>query len=316
MNTFILNCESLCCFIASLFPKVFCTFTLTWSLYVILFIMDNHLLINLILIGLYILCLYTYYKIIYIGPGSPLDYADLRINIQENPYGELNQQSPPNFMQLHTLKFGGSQGFRWCSKCNCWKPDRTHHCSSSGKCILKMDHYCPWFSTCIGFFNYKFFIQFLAYVAIYCWIVFIITLISLWNFFTQETFQDEFLSINVVILCVLAFAFGISLIIFLGFSVYLILRNLTTIEFQERRWNFRGGSGKENMFDLGYKKNWESVMGNNISTWLFPISITNHDPKGYLSGINFPVNQDIYEELCHNAELQEQLNRQLKNYRR
>ena len=31
-----------------------------------------------------------------------------------------------------------------------------------------MDHYCPWFST-IGFHNYKFFIQFLSYVAIYCW---------------------------------------------------------------------------------------------------------------------------------------------------
>jgi palmitoyltransferase len=34
---------------------------------------------------------------------------------------------------------------RWCSQCSNWKPDRTHHCSSSGRCILKMDHFCPWY---------------------------------------------------------------------------------------------------------------------------------------------------------------------------
>lgn len=33
---------------------------------------------------------------------------------------------------------------RWCSQCSNWKPDRAHHCSSSGRCILKMDHFCPW----------------------------------------------------------------------------------------------------------------------------------------------------------------------------
>jgi palmitoyltransferase len=34
---------------------------------------------------------------------------------------------------------------RWCSSCANWKPDRSHHCSSSGRCILKMDHFCPWY---------------------------------------------------------------------------------------------------------------------------------------------------------------------------
>lgn len=33
---------------------------------------------------------------------------------------------------------------KWCSHCANWKPDRTHHCSDSGRCILKMDHFCPW----------------------------------------------------------------------------------------------------------------------------------------------------------------------------
>lgn len=34
---------------------------------------------------------------------------------------------------------------RWCSECMNWKPDRAHHCRSSGRCIKKMDHFCPWY---------------------------------------------------------------------------------------------------------------------------------------------------------------------------
>lgn len=33
---------------------------------------------------------------------------------------------------------------RWCSTCNIWKPDRSHHCREVGRCVYKMDHYCPW----------------------------------------------------------------------------------------------------------------------------------------------------------------------------
>ena len=34
---------------------------------------------------------------------------------------------------------------KWCSACANWKPDRTHHCSDVGRCVYKMDHYCPWY---------------------------------------------------------------------------------------------------------------------------------------------------------------------------
>ncbi len=32
----------------------------------------------------------------------------------------------------------------WCSTCLNWKPDRTHHCREAGRCVKKMDHFCPW----------------------------------------------------------------------------------------------------------------------------------------------------------------------------
>ena len=36
-----------------------------------------------------------------------------------------------------------------CSKCQCLKPPRAHHCSICHRCINKMDHHCP----CVGVWN-------------------------------------------------------------------------------------------------------------------------------------------------------------------
>ena len=33
----------------------------------------------------------------------------------------------------------------WCSTCLNWKPDRAHHCREVGRCVRKMDHFCPWY---------------------------------------------------------------------------------------------------------------------------------------------------------------------------
>lgn len=52
---------------------------------------------------------------------------------------------------------------RYCKRCQAWKPERSHHCSVSGHCVLKMDHYCIWIVNCVGLLNYKFFMLFLFY---------------------------------------------------------------------------------------------------------------------------------------------------------
>jgi palmitoyltransferase len=33
---------------------------------------------------------------------------------------------------------------RWCSECCNWKQDRVHHSTEIGRCVYRMDHYCPW----------------------------------------------------------------------------------------------------------------------------------------------------------------------------
>ncbi|KAK7946131.1 Palmitoyltransferase PFA5 [Apiospora aurea] len=60
---------------------------------------------------------------------------------------------------------------KWCSECCNWKPDRAHHSSELNRCVLRMDHYCPWAGGMVGENSFKFFVQFTTYTACYCGIV-------------------------------------------------------------------------------------------------------------------------------------------------
>ena len=61
-----------------------------------------------------------------------------------------------------------SGSVRYCNRCVIVKPDRAHHCSICARCVLKMDHHCPWVNNCVCFHNYKFFMLFLGYALFYC----------------------------------------------------------------------------------------------------------------------------------------------------
>jgi palmitoyltransferase ZDHHC2/15/20 len=62
-----------------------------------------------------------------------------------------------------------SISFTFCTKCKIWRPPRCHHCSTCGRCVLKMDHHCPWVNNCIGYNNLRYFILALSYLTIGCW---------------------------------------------------------------------------------------------------------------------------------------------------
>lgn len=63
------------------------------------------------------------------------------------------------------MNFMKKKNYRFCRICKNFKPERTHHCRQTGRCVLKMDHYCNWISTCIGLRNYKFFLTFILYTS-------------------------------------------------------------------------------------------------------------------------------------------------------
>ncbi|CDR93698.1 DHHC zinc finger domain containing protein, putative [Babesia bigemina] len=42
-------------------------------------------------------------------------------------------------------------GFTDCNKCRSIRPRRAHHCRICNRCVLHMDHHCPWISNCYVF---------------------------------------------------------------------------------------------------------------------------------------------------------------------
>lgn len=61
-----------------------------------------------------------------------------------------------------------------CFKCESWRPERAHHCKYCNKCVLKMDHHCPWIANCVGYYNQKSFVLFLFYATIGDLLVFLV----------------------------------------------------------------------------------------------------------------------------------------------
>lgn len=63
---------------------------------------------------------------------------------------------PPNFDSPVSI----------CKSCVSPKPPRTHHCSVCKRCVLKMDHHCPWLNNCVGHFNHRYFYLFCVYMTL------------------------------------------------------------------------------------------------------------------------------------------------------
>ncbi|XP_022832997.1 probable palmitoyltransferase ZDHHC16 [Spodoptera litura] len=53
-----------------------------------------------------------------------------------------------------------------CRRCISPRPPRTHHCSVCDRCILAMDHHCPWLNNCVGYYNARFFYLYMVYMVI------------------------------------------------------------------------------------------------------------------------------------------------------
>ncbi|OBA25480.1 zf-DHHC-domain-containing protein, partial [Hanseniaspora valbyensis NRRL Y-1626] len=166
------------------------------------------------------------------------------------------------------------------------KPERTHHCSTCKTCVLKMDHHCPWFACCIGFKNHKSFIQFLLLTTFYSLVILIANVLEvkaeIQKNFSSDLEGDDtnFLQFKICYLVFIATIFFLTLVVFDGYSIYLLINNMTTIEkmefedAQEREkvLLLEEGDGndynKMNIYDLGSKMiNWRQVMGKHWFQW-------------------------------------------------
>ena len=77
-----------------------------------------------------------------LGPQQPLGNG-----LVSRPQAIAQWMLPQNLNEFYNMDafICESDGLpRWCFHCNCWKPDRSHHCGELGRCVKKMDHFCPW----------------------------------------------------------------------------------------------------------------------------------------------------------------------------
>ena len=188
---------------------------------------------------------------------------------------------------------------RFCRKCTQWKPERTHHCSVCGRCVLKMDHHCVWVNNCVGAHNYKFFLLFLLYTFLATVFDAVVLLSNFVDFFKDmeaakqrapnggdpsapsppppggsPTSLSEQQNQGAGMACVfgtfvLDIAFAASLLGFIIMHANLVLSNMTTIEMYEKKkmlpWRF----------DRGRSNNLQEIFGISPWTWLLPVHTDN-----------------------------------------
>lgn len=156
-------------------------------------------------VGLNILyCLvYNYTKCIVTGPGHPDSEADPK-----------------------------------CKKCLKSKPLRAHHCSICEKCVLKMDHHCPWINNCLGFRNHAYFLLFLLYLELGC---------LFFTFMALPVVYNEAQNIWILTSFVLCSVFSIVIFFFCGWHWHLATKGKTTIEYFDPKQNFSSGNWRKNL---------------------------------------------------------------------
>jgi len=162
---------------------------------------------------------------------------------------------------------------RKCKFCQRYKPDRAHHCRICKNCVLRMDHHFPWIANCVGFHNYKFFLNLLLYAI--CLLVFMLGAMfpRLLNVFQPILDIHYFLKKDMVVIVafIVCFFFFITLFMFFGFHIWMVLNAMTTIEYREKSHYKKTFLASHIKFNYSYYQNFTHIFGPPWM-WVLPMS--------------------------------------------
>jgi palmitoyltransferase ZDHHC6 len=200
-----------------------------------------------------VLIFYNFFNAIFLGPG----------------YVPKNWK-PDNVEDEARLQF--------CSVCNSYKAPRSHHCRKCKRCVLKMDHHCPWINTCCGHANHASFFWFLFYAPLGCIHAVIVLSFGLYraifrNYYIYYNVKEVpivFLEVYGIIACMFAIGMAIGVTVAVGILFFIqlknIMRNMTGIEewimkkAVHRRQQMDDAKPFKFPYDLGRRENIKQVL--------------------------------------------------------
>lgn len=177
-----------------------------------------------------------------------------------------------------------------CSICpNTFKAPRAHHCRKCDRCVVKMDHHCPYVANCIGHGNQSHFIWFLFLAVVGCLHGAIILICALYAGLYRDyyIYHQEYEKATVklttwsLILTIFNIGLSVGVVIAVGmllfFQMRAVIRNRTGIEdwildkaIYRRQSMMRAAREDGNVkyqvkpfvypYDLGWKKNMAQVL--------------------------------------------------------
>uniref|UniRef100_A0A5S6QJC0 Palmitoyltransferase n=1 Tax=Trichuris muris TaxID=70415 RepID=A0A5S6QJC0_TRIMR len=263
-------------------PVLFILAVVTWSYYayvvaLCLLNVDDGVEQAFLLIcyhALLIVFLWSYWQTIFSKPLiPPLQFrlsSEAMLQLRHDAISRTHSDFAEKLVRSLPLRCRSLDGgLRVCDKCYFIKPDRCHHCSVCGTCLLKMDHHCPWVNNCVHFGNYKFFIQFLGYAWLLCLFIALTDLKHFIAFWMVENRMQKNTQFHIMFLFFVACMFFISVSSLLFYHLWLTSKNRTTLE-AFRAPVFTHGPNK-NGFNYGTVRNFQEVFGKRPILWFLPV---------------------------------------------
>mmetsp|Transcript_68467 Transcript_68467/g.164411 ORF Transcript_68467/g.164411 Transcript_68467/m.164411 type:complete len:617 (+) Transcript_68467:165-2015(+) len=233
----------------------------------------------------FVLALSSYVQGVVVDPGSIPD--DWRPDEYDDAEDGSRPRFPLRLLLVHRdpaerKKTTGE--YRFCNKEQKFKPDRAHYCSALNRNVLRMDHFCPWLTNCVGFKNHKFFVLCLFYTTVACSGTGTTLLVKL--SYGGCSAMHSFMMLEGAMLSLL-----MSSVVgpFFAFHCWLLGRNMTTIEYCEKRGCSAapGAETQPSPWDVGVLDNIRSVMGQKWFMWFLPVGC----PPG--NGIDFASRSEV-----------------------
>jgi palmitoyltransferase len=151
---------------------------------------------------------------------------------------------------------------RWCTTCRIWRPDRSRHCREKDRCVLKLDHFCPWVGGIVSEQSMKCFILFNSYTCLYTIFDWILAAVCIAQRDRQQSLDGRILAMLILGLFFMGLTGGI------GFSAILNgLTNHTTVE------NTAEPSGHR--WTMALRVPSGQAVPNNVRTITFPSACAN-----------------------------------------